>query len=58
MADLAALGDGKVYQLLTPFPPAPLVELAKNKGFEAFSVPAAEGLVRTFFRRSAPGAPR
>jgi hypothetical protein len=59
MADLGALAGGEVYELVTPFVPAPLVDLAKGKGFEAFSVAVEEGLVRTFFRRSAPaGDPR
>jgi hypothetical protein len=57
MADLAALDEGKVYQLVTPFVPAPLVELARGKGFEAFTLTDAEGLVRTFFRRRAPAGP-
>ena len=52
MADLAALGDGQVYQLVTPFVPAPLVDLARGKGFSSFSVIEAEGLVRTFFRKA------
>jgi uncharacterized protein (DUF2249 family) len=56
MADLGALADGEVYELVTPFVPAPLVELAKGKGFEAFSVAVEEGLVRTFFRRGVPAA--
>jgi hypothetical protein len=55
MADLAALGDGEVYELVTPFVPAPLVDLARGKGFPSFSVQEREGLVRTYFRK-APGA--
>lgn len=51
MADLSALDGGQVYELLTPFVPAPLVELAREKGFSSFSVVEAEGMVRTFFRR-------
>src|SRR5690349_15119076 len=35
LADLAALGDGDVYVLVTPFVPAPLVDLARGKGFAA-----------------------
>jgi len=56
MADLAALGDADVYQLVTPFVPAPLVDLAHDKGFASHSVLEREGLVRTFFRRSAAEA--
>ncbi len=56
MTDLAALGESEVYQLLTPFVPAPLVDLAREKGFAAHSVVEGDGLVRTFFRRGAGGA--
>ncbi len=51
MADLAALREGEVYALVTPFVPAPLVDLAREKGFLGFSVAEGEGLVRTYFRR-------
>jgi len=56
MADLAALGDAQVYQLLTPFVPAPLVDLAREKGFLSFSVVEADGLVRTYFRKDGGAA--
>jgi hypothetical protein len=52
MADLAALADGEVYALVTPFVPAPLVDLAGGKGFLGYSVTESEGLVRTYFRRA------
>jgi hypothetical protein len=52
MADLAALPAGDIYLLVTPFVPAPLVDLAREKGFESFSVVEAEGVVHTWFRRS------
>ncbi|ACL66720.1 Domain of unknown function DUF1858 [Anaeromyxobacter dehalogenans 2CP-1] len=51
MADLAALGEGDVYELVTPFVPAPLVDLARGKGFESFSVSEGDAVVRTYFRR-------
>lgn len=53
MADLAGLGDGAVYQLLTPFVPAPLLDLARDKGFESFSVTESDTLVRSFLRKGA-----
>ncbi len=55
MADLAALADGEVYALVTPFEPAPLVDLARGKGFLAFSVAEGDALVRTYFRRTSGG---
>ncbi len=51
MADLASLPEDGVYQLVTPFVPAPLVELAHGKGFVCHSVVESDTLVRTFFRR-------
>jgi len=51
MADLAALADAEVYQLVTPFVPAPLVDLARDKGFSSYSAVEGATLVRTFFRR-------
>ncbi len=52
MADLADLGTGDVYELVTPFIPAPLVDLARGKGFAAFSVAVEDGHVRTLFARN------
>jgi hypothetical protein len=51
MADLAALAGEEVYALVTPFVPAPLVDLAGEKGFDAFSAAERDGSVRTYFRR-------
>ncbi len=55
MADLAALREDEVYVLLTPFVPAPLVDLARGKGYLSHSVAEGEGQVRTYFHRSAAG---
>jgi hypothetical protein len=52
MADLGALGDLEVYALVTPFVPAPLVDLARGKGFESFSAVEGDAVVRTYFRRA------
>jgi hypothetical protein len=51
MASLSALQDAEVYELVTPFVPAPLVDLARSKGFLAASVTDDDGTVRTYFRR-------
>ena len=51
MADLATLGHAQVYELVTPFVPAPLLDLARGKGFASYSVTEAPGLVRSYFRR-------
>ena len=51
MADLATLGHAQVYELVTPFVPAPLLDLARGKGFASYSVTEAPGLVRSYFRK-------
>jgi hypothetical protein len=51
MSDLGELADGEVYVLVTPFVPAPLVDLARGKGYAGFSVAEGDAQVRTFFRR-------
>lgn len=52
MNGLSALGTGEVLELVTPFVPAPLVEMARARGFDAESMWDGD-LVRTFFRASA-----
>jgi len=52
MSDLAQAGPDQVYELITPFVPAPLVELAQGRGFQAHSVEEAPEEVRTYFRRA------
>lgn len=54
MAALAALGAGEAFELVTPFVPAPLVEMARARGFEASTVREGDTM-RTFFRAK-PGA--
>lgn len=51
MADLARLQPGEVYEVITPFAPAPLVEMAEGRGFNAYSAWEGPELVRTYFRR-------
>jgi uncharacterized protein DUF1858/uncharacterized protein DUF2249 len=50
--ELAALVPGQVYELVTPFEPAPLVEKARRNGFDTYSEVAGAGAVRTYFRRT------
>lgn len=49
MAGLAALGSGEVFELVTPFVPTPLLDMARARGFEAFSAWDGE-TVHTYFR--------
>ncbi|MBL0174714.1 MAG: DUF1858 domain-containing protein [Ignavibacteria bacterium] len=51
IGELQALGDGELYELVTPFVPAPLVDMAKSKGFVAWSKKVSASEVRTVFGR-------
>jgi len=50
LSDLKMLTQGEIYELITPFPPAPIVEKAKQLGFETWSKEISETETRTFFR--------
>lgn len=49
MQGLEELQAGQVYALITPFVPAPLIDLAAQKGFKAWSIREGPELVRTYF---------
>ena len=51
MSDIAAFAPGEIYELITPFPPAPLIEKVVNLGFETYSEQDGPGLIRNFFRK-------
>jgi hypothetical protein len=49
MSALQKLPNGKVFELTTPFLPAPLLEQVRQKGFQVFSETLAENLVKSYF---------
>ena len=51
MSDLAELTIDDVYDLIAPFVPAPLIDLATGKGFQAWSVAESAGVVHTYFKK-------
>lgn len=50
MSGISELADGGVYEMLTPFVPAPLIEMARARGFDATSI-WQDDIVHTYFRR-------
>ncbi|MFB3905774.1 MAG: DUF1858 domain-containing protein [Acidobacteriota bacterium] len=48
LKELRQLAPGQCLELITPFRPAPLVDVARKQGFEAWSV-EREQLYRTYF---------
>ncbi len=51
LKELDGLGADGIYELITQFKPAPLVDKAMEKGFRAWTVEPEPELVKTYFRR-------
>ncbi len=47
----ATLQPGDIYEIITPFPPMPMIEKLTAMGFENFVEPAGNGLFHTYFRK-------
>jgi hypothetical protein len=52
MQDLSALAEGKLYILITPFVPIPLIEMAAQKGYAGWTKEEAKGVLKTYFRKA------
>jgi len=46
-----SLNPGEVYEIITPFPPMPMIEKLTALGFESFSEQDGNGLFHSFFLR-------
>ena len=51
MKEANRLQAGECMELLTPFPPVPLIELLEKKGFAVTMVKPEDGVVQTFIHR-------
>lgn len=49
MSDLEKLKAGEIYELATPFVPAPLLDAVNKKGFEVWTQKQSDGSVRSYF---------
>jgi len=49
LSDLRQMPQGAIYELITPFEPAPLIDRAKSQGFKVISRKEADGLYKTYF---------
>lgn len=52
MSELQKLEPGAIYELVTPFVPAPLLDAVSKKGFEVWSQKQSDGTVRSYFCRN------
>jgi hypothetical protein len=51
LRDLDRLGAGEIYELITPFTPAPLIDQAEARGCVAFTKHSGSDETRTYFAR-------
>jgi hypothetical protein len=49
--ECAALLPGEVFEIITPFPPAPMIEKMTAAGFESHSEAGPDGMFHTFFKK-------
>lgn len=49
LTDIRDLAPGDIYELITPFLPAPLIERVVDQGFDTWSNKEAEDRIRTYF---------
>ena len=49
LADLHEFEAGRIYELVTPFLPAPLIDKVKGIGFECWTKKESESLFRSYF---------
>ena len=47
-----SLNPGEIYEIITPFPPIPMIEKLNAKGFEDYTEQDESGLFHSFFLRS------
>jgi hypothetical protein len=51
MSALGRLSKGEILELTTPFEPAPLIDMAKHKGFEVWSNEESSEVFKTYFMK-------
>ena len=49
--ETGALLPGEIYELITPFPPMPMIDKLNALGFECHTEPDPQGLFRNYFCR-------
>jgi uncharacterized protein (DUF2249 family) len=47
--EAGSLNSGEIYEIITPFPPVPMIEKLTALGFESFSEQDESALYHTFF---------
>ena len=47
----ATLQPGEIFEIITPFPPAPMIEKMAAAGFETHSEAGEDGMFHTYFKK-------
>jgi DUF438 domain-containing protein len=51
MEQASAMNQGEIFEIITPFPPAPMIEKMQAAGFETHSESGADGMFHTYFTK-------
>ncbi len=49
--ECATLQPGEIFEIITPFPPAPMIEKMAAAGFETHSEAGTDGLFHSYFKK-------
>ena len=52
LQEAGSLNSGEIYEIITPFPPMPMIEKLNVKAFKSFTEQDESGLFHSFFLRS------
>lgn len=52
LSDIPRLRPGELYELITPFVPAPLIDVVRKKGYRAHAQQTEPGLIKTYIALS------
>ncbi len=47
----ADLNPGEIFEIITPFPPAPMIEKMSAAGFQTHMESAADGMFHSYFKK-------
>jgi len=51
LQETAGLSPGEIFEVITPFPPMPMIEKLKAMGFENHTETSGDGFFRTYFAK-------
>jgi uncharacterized protein (DUF2249 family) len=52
ISEASSLNEGEIYEIVTPFPPIPMIEKLNALGFESHSEKDETGMYHTYFLKS------